>query len=261
MRAFASILAICTLLSGASPAAQGPPGRRGFPPGPGFGPGIDILSVEPLELSPPLPGVPFSADTQTEMTQQFADGNRVEQRTTGYIARNAAGKIRKELTLVGFGASTGEVRIVTVTSPADGVQFRLDENTRTAWRLQLPPRPPDRGGSVGRPAPPARPGMKIEPLASIQYEGVKAEGTRTVMVIPAGGIGNERPIEVVTERWYAPELQIVVHSRRVDPRFGEVTYRLVNISRAEPASHLFDVPADFTVREQRPFWPRPQGQD
>ena len=60
---------------------------------------------------------------------------------------------------------------------------------------------------------------------------------------PAGAIGNQAPIEMVTEQWFSPELGTVVLSRRSDPRFGETTYRLQNIVRAEPAADLFQVPS------------------
>ncbi|MBM3820352.1 MAG: hypothetical protein FJW14_15230 [Acidimicrobiia bacterium] len=46
----------------------------------------------------------------------------------------------------------------------------------------------------------------------------------------------------------SPELQVVVMTRRSDPRFGETVYRLTEIVRAEPPAELFQVPADFTVR-------------
>jgi TonB family protein len=90
---------------------------------------------------------------------------------------------------------------------------------------------------------------KSEPLGKQTIEGVEVEGTRNVTTIPAGKIGNERPIEIVFERWYSPELQTVVMTRHADPRFGETTYRLTNISRDEPAHSLFEVPAGYTVRE------------
>ena len=86
-------------------------------------------------------------------------------------------------------------------------------------------------------------------LGKQNIEGVEAEGTRTTVTIPAGEIGNERPIEIVSERWYSPELQIVVMTRHSDPRFGETTYKLTNINRAEPAKSLFEVPSDYTIKE------------
>src|SRR5207245_11365069 len=79
-------------------------------------------------------------------------------------------------------------------------------------------------------------------------EVVDAEGARTSVTIPAGQSGNDQAINIVNERWYSPELQTVVMSRRSDPRFGETIYRLTNIDRSEPAKSLFEVPADYTIK-------------
>jgi hypothetical protein len=89
----------------------------------------------------------------------------------------------------------------------------------------------------------------IESLGKQTLEGVEAEGTRTTFTIPAGEIGNERPIQIVSERWYSPELQTVVMTKRNDPLAGETTYRLTNINRSEPDRSLFEVPADYKVKE------------
>ena len=88
-----------------------------------------------------------------------------------------------------------------------------------------------------------------EQLGKQNIEGVEAEGTRTTITIPAGEIGNERPIEIVSERWYSPELQMDVMTRHSDPRYGETIYRLTNINRSEPAKSLFEVPGDYTIKE------------
>jgi hypothetical protein len=88
-----------------------------------------------------------------------------------------------------------------------------------------------------------------ESLGTQTIEGVGAEGTRTTFTIAAGKIGNERPIVTVNERWYSPELQTVVLSKNSDPRMGETTYRLTNILRSEPDPSLFQVPAEYTVKE------------
>ena len=108
---------------------------------------------------------------------------------------------------------------------------------------EMPP-PPPRGGP---PPPPKFPEVK-ESLGRQTIEGVEAEGTRVTVTIPAGEIGNERPIQIVTERWYAPDLHAVVLTRHSDPRYGETTYRLTNINRSEPARGLFEVPSDFTIK-------------
>jgi hypothetical protein len=95
-----------------------------------------------------------------------------------------------------------------------------------------------------------------EQLGKQMIEGVEAEGTRTTVTIAAGEIGNERPIEIVSERWYSPELQLVVMTRNSDPRTGETTYKLTNINRSEPAKSLFEVPSDYTIKEGPGIGPR-----
>jgi hypothetical protein len=89
--------------------------------------------------------------------------------------------------------------------------------------------------------------LRKESLGKKLIEGVEAEGTRTVSVIPAGEIGNERDIEVIDETWYSKEIEALVYSRHADPRTGETTYKLTNIQRGEQPLHLFEVPADYKL--------------
>lgn len=86
------------------------------------------------------------------------------------------------------------------------------------------------------------------PLEHKTIEGVAVEGRKTTTVIPAGQVGNEQPITVVSEEWRSPELNLLVLTRHSDPRTGESSYRLQNIIRAEPDRSLFMVPPDYTVR-------------
>jgi hypothetical protein len=88
---------------------------------------------------------------------------------------------------------------------------------------------------------------KTEALGVQDFEGVEAEGTRTITTIPAGAIGNERPIDIIYERWYSKDLQMIISSRHSDPRFGDQTYKLTNIIRANPDGTLFTLPADFKM--------------
>jgi len=88
-----------------------------------------------------------------------------------------------------------------------------------------------------------------ESLGKRNIEGLICEGTRISHTIPVGEIGNDRPIVTTIERWYSPELQALVMSETNDPQFGKSTYRLTNISRGEPARYLFQIPADYTVKE------------
>jgi hypothetical protein len=88
-----------------------------------------------------------------------------------------------------------------------------------------------------------------EDLGSQTMEGVFVTGVRTTRTIAAGQIGNDKPISIVTEVWTSPDLKTIVYSKRSDPRMGEQTFQLTNITRAEPDASLFTVPADFKLVE------------
>jgi hypothetical protein len=88
-----------------------------------------------------------------------------------------------------------------------------------------------------------------EDLGSQTMQGITVTGTRTTRTIPKGQIGNDAPITIVTEVWTSPELKTVVYSKRTDPRMGEHTFQLTNISRSEPDASLFTVPQGFTVTD------------
>jgi len=90
---------------------------------------------------------------------------------------------------------------------------------------------------------------QTEDLGAKTMEGVNVTGTRVTRTIPAGQIGNDKPLSIVTEVWTSPDLKTVVYSKRSDPRMGDQTFQLTNIVRAEPDPTLFVVPSDFKVIE------------
>ncbi|MFL6254086.1 MAG: hypothetical protein ACJ74T_03615 [Pyrinomonadaceae bacterium] len=230
---------------------QGPPPDEHRPPPP-HGPRADFLSSEMRFGDRPVKGAPYSAQFVTESTQMLGDGTRISRKSNGAVYRSAEGRTRRETTLAAVGpvAVEGEpVQMVFINDPVARQHYALDVNRRTARKLPLPDKPPAPPG----PGPEgSEENVKTESLGKRTIEGVEAEGTRTTIEIPLGRIGNDRPLEIVSERWYSPELQVVVLSSHKDPFAGENIYRLTNINRAEPAPALFEVPADYTIVEGGP---------
>jgi hypothetical protein len=296
------LLSFLLMSSGAVPAQDltvpfGPSdaqGLRGDVIGAVRGPEVGLIAIEPYEVGRPVKDAPYTAEAITETTQVFADGNRIEQRTSATIARDSNGRVRRQQQAVVFGGlvANSQMPLVTISDPA-GAHLTLDPEHRIAYRIKTPSfplrgdfevavptadgpgarggrlrfsvggEPPepgalqrgvarvaDPGGAPPRPGPLAAPEISSEQLGEREIEGVRAEGTRTTMTIRAGAIGNQLPIAIVSERWYSPELQVVVLTRRSDPRFGETVYRLVDILRAEPPADLFEVPTDYRIEEQ-----------
>lgn len=241
--------------------AQTPP-----PPGPGqggrgrFGRGggssARFLFGEPGTPHQVVKNAPFTGDLVTETSQTLSDGNRIHQSVTTHLARDSEGRTRREQPLTGLaalGAGGSNSTAVFISDPVAGVSYALNPDNRTVTRMAEPPPrgrgprnggpPPDRSG--GRWAGGGRGEFKTESLGRQTIEGLPAEGSRITQTIPAGAVGNEMPLQIVTERWYSPDLKMDLLTRRSDPRFGETITKLTNVSRAEPNHSLFQPPADY----------------
>ena len=80
-------------------------------------------------------------------------------------------------------------------------------------------------------------------------EGLLVEGKRGTITVPAGVQGNDRTMQVATERWFLSELQLVMLTKTSNPESGEQTSRVTNLERNEPDPALFQVPADYTIEQ------------
>jgi hypothetical protein len=222
-------------------------------------------------------GAPFSADIVTESTQALPDGNHIKQSSTVHYYRDSEGRTRREQALQnlnGLAPNSTLPQVAFISDPVTSTSYALDLGKRTvnktSWRpgagrmmqsgAEGGPRPMMQPGADGAPRPMMRgrgsQNFKTESLGRQNIEGVPADGTRTTLTIAAGQIGNEQPIQIVTETWYSPELQATVLRKRSDPRSGDSVTRYMNISRTEPSRVLFEPPADFKLVESRRSQPK-----
>jgi hypothetical protein len=248
---------------------------------------MDFIGAEMSFGDKTVKGAPYAADAVTETTQTLTDGNRITRKTTASMYRDSQGRTRREESLAAIGpwAAAGvPPKHVFINDPVAEVSYMLDPQTHTAQKI---PAVKDKffatdkagpgtqtfmirrgvaAGSISAEgkgamamaentfelpiAKGAAPDIKNESLGKQTIEGVAAEGTRSTVTIPAGVIGNELPIQSVSERWYSPELQTIVMTKRSDPRFGDTVYRLTNIQRTEQPSSLFEVPSDYSVKDE-----------
>jgi len=195
-------------------------------------------------------GIPMSGELVVTRDTTLADGNHIHTQNTTKIYRDADGRVRRE---VGFEVNTPETGaakrgMIVITDPVAGKQYVLNPQNKTANVMPL--HPPNQG-----PPSPDGPGKKWigrddsnvsrEQLGAKTINGLQAEGTRVTRTIPAGQIGNEKPIQVVTERWYSTDLQVPLSTVHDDPMMGTATTNLTNISRAVPDASLFQIPSDY----------------
>ncbi len=230
----------------------------------------------------PVKGAPYSATINNESIQTLADGNRIVQANTGTVSRDSQGRTRQDAALPAIGnlSAASAPHLVFIQDPVAGTSYTLNLTDKTAWKNPTPP--PgiggpgasvasgtffiQTGGGVPPLAPPPPPMIALtkhlatdeqpeantESLGSQTMEGVVVNGVRTTRTIPAGQVGNDRLISIVTEVWTSTDLRTIVSSKRNDPRMGEQTFRLTNIVRAEPDPSLFAVPSDFKIIDGGP---------
>jgi hypothetical protein len=223
-------------------------------------------------------GSPFSATDQQHSLQVLGDGTRIEQTESRQVYRDSQGRTRTETGKPG-------ARIIAIQDPVAGTMVTLNEASKTVEKSPAPRFLQDlqkreaglasarvkiatrvgiegTGGEFGKvivsgaPMPgnaavisATKPDTEELPVQNVN--GVLASGKRTTLTIPAGEIGNDRPIRVVGESWFSNELQMMVKSSNSDPRFGDTSFELMNISRAEPDPSLFQAPADYKVVESK----------
>lgn len=212
-----------------------------------------LLGAEPGRPDRVVTGAPYSADAVTETSQTMADGNTIHRTDTTRIYRDSQGRTRREPALNALSSAapgTTLPSLAFINDPVAEVSYVLDLTNHTATKRNLPTPPAGTPSNRPRRTRPDSANVKTESLGRQLISGVPADGTRTTVTIPAGQIGNAQPIQIVTENWYSPDLQIRVLSKRSDPRSGESVFQLNNLSRAEPPSTLFVVPADFQIVQQ-----------
>lgn len=227
---------------------------------------------------------PYTATAVTETTQTLGDGNHIVNTTTAQLARDSEGRTRREENCAKVGnLQANALKMVTINDPVakahymfmpgDGGNPMMTTTDDPAWKhivvhqmggtdttMQVMGPSVGMGMGMGMGA-----GMAMhksgtgsdnaeeensstkvqhESLGTQVIEGVNADGVRDTRTIPAGSIGNEKPIVITSETWTSPDLQMVVLSKRNDPRFGETVYKLTDINRSEPDPSLFQVPAN-----------------
>jgi hypothetical protein len=219
------------------------------------------------------------------MVQTLADGNRIVQTSTGTTVRDFQGRTRQDAPLPAIGnlSAANAPHLVFIQDPVAQTSYTLNLTDKTAQKMPMPfagaAGPAAAGVGTGGflvqmgnaapatatlPPPPVigfQQGIVIqkglaaneptqestEDLGTQTMEDVFVKGVRTTRTIPAGQIGNDKPISIVTEVWTSPGLKTIVYSKRSDPRVGEQTFQLKNIVRTEPDPSLFTVPADFKI--------------
>lgn len=187
-------------------------------------------------INDPVAGTSYTLDPRTQTARKMSSMRFRVATPKGSTGESKEAEVRYR---------EGVAQVVLERSQASGSEpYRIAIEAGTADARKSM----EAGAAMGIASNRTRP-SRTESLGKQNINGVEAEGTRSTVTIAAGEIGNVLPIEIVSERWYSPELQVIVMTKHTDPRFGENSYQLTNIDRSEPSRDLFELPSGYTVKE------------
>jgi len=206
----------------------------------------------------PVPGAPFSAVVEQDMTQVLKDGSSFKRKTSALIARDSQGRIRNERHEVLPSSSTKKPQLflIHIYDPETRLNTFLNPYTHIARQRTLPnppsTEPPSNQGLLEPGAQPPNPYLQVQDLGVDSMDGIEVHGYRKTITIPAMASGIGHRLVVTDEYWYSEELHINILTKHNDPRTGNLTVAVTQVNRNEPGVDLFAIPPDYKVVDMTP---------
>jgi hypothetical protein len=209
--------------------------------------------IAPLYLAPKL-NAPFMAIAKTVWVQTLPDGSTVTRQNERVVARDMEGRIFQE-------------RRTFIPVPDDGKQQSVayvneysDPVTSTSYSCI----PGSRSCNLNNYfVPESEPVVPVglqrdgiswltrENLGVDTFDGLEVQRSRETFTFFKDKIGNTKTILRVVDYWYSPVLGINVKVVRHDPRDGDQTLWLTNISTTAADPSTFQVPAGYQIYDRR----------
>ncbi len=205
---------------------------------------------------------PFSADTIDETDQLLADGNHIHHELHGKFFRDSEGRTRTETEFILSGRDP--MVHVIIFDPTEKLFISLDPQHKRATVSHFGSIAPSNAGKIIQNQSPksetagtnARLQLSFksqsEDLGTKEIDGFTVTGKRFTRTTPSGADGNDKPLVSTNEIWISSDLKAEIMTRIESPQSGQHVHRLVNIQQGDPDPLLFQVPADYTVKEQSP---------
>lgn len=206
-----------------------------------------------------IAGLAYSAQFMRTEIKILPDGSKSTNLTYYDQARDGEGRVVTRVQCSGCALSKEKTRPyqVLIDDPAMQRVIHLYSEEQLAIVFGTPVA----AGQAGQPPSLQRMSMQTElskpaVLQGKMIGGMYATGLRWTRTMPAGQSGSDRQVEIVTERWYSPELKIMLLDKISDPRFGETIEEVTSVIRANPDPALFQIPTSYRIQNMPPIAPK-----
>lgn len=205
---------------------------------------------------------PYSAQRQFTEVKTLADGSTSRTESGGAEARDSQGRTysageRQWTYMEGNKSVLKSEMLCKIHDPIANTETRWNSTSKEATVIHGPPNDPKDKASAAEchacdEANRDAFGDAVEKLGIKTIGGIVTEGTRSSYTVSAGQT-HDKPVVVVHERWYSPDLRIVILETNDDPRSGSTRNELVHIIRGDPDFGQYHPPANYVVHEFH--WP------
>lgn len=242
MRALPVCLAILGIVAGAQSTVH-----------PTTSEGLVRTQIQGISI-PPIAGAPFTAKEVVTWVEPLVGGGTVTRTYYANVARDAQGRVRREMRNFVAASSTvaPPLRSFTILDPVAGKRLTcvassmICSSSTYRPRLAAPgdPATDDSGGPV------TAAGGKITrtSLGQQTIGNLAVVGTRESASSVTGDGPGGRLMVSSRDLWYSPDLQVDISVIRTNPQMGQITLTLTNIVRGDPDPTRFAAPAGYQTR-------------
>jgi hypothetical protein len=183
----------------------------------------------------------YTYDVVTDTSTALAGGNAIKSQTKESHAFDNTGRSRTVWTQAG-------VERIAIVDPATQTAYLVCPERKEILRMK-------------NPAPTVPPATQTpDPASSVtgaslgekDFGGIKALGSKTEIIIPAGAQGNDKPLVHTTETWFSTELGLLMYLNMSMPEFGDMITRVDNLKFGDVPASTFALPEGYAMRDIAP---------
>jgi hypothetical protein len=209
--------------------------------------------ISPLYFSP-KPNAPFTATAKTLWLRTLPDGSAVTNENARRVMRDAEGRIFQErVTFVPVpndGNRKPRVHATDYQDPVEHTWYHCDTATKVCNLFEYHAPTSDAIARAGLQAD-GTTFLNREDLGVDTFAGLDVQRSRETTTLYRESIGNTRTILRTVDYWYSPVLGVNVQVKRHDPRDGDQTLWLTDVSLSAPDPETFKVPTGYRIIDHR----------
>jgi len=193
----------------------------------------------------PKANAPFTATAKTVWVEILPDDSTITHWNERAVARDMDGRIFQERRFLVPESSKDQppLRVLQYTDPLQHTFYDCNPNSKICELSNYFPGDIQPLAPVGL-QPDGTTFLTRENLGVDTFEGLEVQRSRETYTFYKQTIGNTKTILRVVEYWYSPALGVNVQVKRHDPRVGDQTLWLTNISLTVADPETFKVPAE-----------------